>query len=211
MSMLKHSCLWQCFTNPFLTASAVSCLNMNGMIRTSRSRSSKEWLLCFLCFPLPFPSPAASCKSKSRLGFNDSRSWSFSILVTAGGVRWSWGVTVNPACYPLLCVVLPIGDQPPSCLVRTAPPSNIGAVNKPSLPLLLRPSPHGASCKSAICSLFLQGQPSPPSCRLNLHTKNQCKRPPVMWMQEQSSLHIQKLCIASGLRTFQLHFYSFHL
>lgn len=65
-SKLRRLWFWQqCFINPFLTVSAVSCLNMNGMIGTPHTSSSKQplsaprsplfpALLPFSCFsPLP--------------------------------------------------------------------------------------------------------------------------------------------------------------
>ena len=50
----------QCFINPFLAVSAISCLNMNGMIGTSHTNSSKELLFAnavFSPFSPMFPFP----------------------------------------------------------------------------------------------------------------------------------------------------------
>lgn len=109
-SKLRRCWLWQqCFINPFLTVSAVSCLNMNGMIGTSHTSGSKEslssplFLHCSL-FLLFTPSR----KSKSRLGFNDGRSWSLGQTpIAAGGAA-------SPARYlpPLRIVPDQLGTSP---------------------------------------------------------------------------------------------------
>lgn len=90
-SKLRWCWLWkQCFINLFLAVSAISCLNMNGMIGTSHAGSKR--VPFFHCAPfsllIPFPviyTPHPFHKSKSRLGFNDGPSWSLCwTSVTAG-------------------------------------------------------------------------------------------------------------------------------
>lgn len=70
------------FLNLFLIASAISCLDMNG-----NDRNFATLLLSVLFLPpalLVLSTP--SCKSKSRLGFNDGHSWSLGqALIATGG------------------------------------------------------------------------------------------------------------------------------
>lgn len=121
---LRPPWLWQqCFINPFLTVSAISCLNMNGMIGTSHTGSSKQshfalfsplFFHCslFLLFT-PF------CKSKSRLGFNDGRSWSLGqTSVAVGGPSKSHSLLSAPS--PMYCPAK-FGTSPHPVWRRAAP------------------------------------------------------------------------------------------
>lgn len=129
-SKLRQHWLWQqCFINPFLTVSAISCLNMNGMIGTSHTCSSKESLFA-LCVPPPPPHFflhrslfllfTPSCKSKSRLGFNDGRSWSLGQTSVAAGGPCKVPLVTLSAPSPLYCPAR-LGDRPPSCLAQSSP------------------------------------------------------------------------------------------
>lgn len=128
--------------NLFLTVSAVSCPNMNGMIGTQVISSSKEQLsfsepLVFLHQSL-FPAP--SCKSKSRLGFNDSHSWSLgqtSIVVKGEGSPLLGSL--------LLCIILlkwvlaPIQSGPETLGLLLVTPICVSPAHHPSPPQKCNP------------------------------------------------------------------------
>lgn len=155
-SQLKQRWLWQqCFINPFLTMSAISCLNMNGMIGTSHSNSSKEKLF-FTAFS-PFSSTVPfSCYLPPPV--SQSLDWVL-MMVTAGHLgrpQSQLGGSVIPARYPLwpLLSVLscPIWDQPPSCLARSSPPKHRGLLLLTQVyPLRARPSPL-SHCSTLKCA-----------------------------------------------------------
>lgn len=162
--------------------SAISCLNTNGMIGTSHTSSSKESLFapCSPLFPslFPFPVISPSHKSKSRLGFNDGRSWSLGQTpVAAGGPCKSNSLPPLP---PPLCIVQPnVGPAPHPVWPRAAPKHRGCYCLPPACPLRATHPPsllhHEVCSPTPLCSLFVQGQSNPSSCRLNLHTKDQCK------------------------------------
>lgn len=117
-----------------------------------------------------------SYKSKSRLGFNDGHSWSLGQTSIAAR-----GAFVSPNLYPLSA---PSPTYCPAQFVTTTPPSCLDK-NSPQTPCVaLPPIPHVAPCRSVtppnttsslLCTLFVQGRSNPSLCRLNLHTKEQCK------------------------------------
>lgn len=123
---------------------------------------------CFYQQP-SFSSPPPSCKSKSRLGFNDGHSWSLGQApLTAGGALL--------APFPTTLSRL-LWDPYPLPIL-----SGGAALKHPAR----HPSPHTAPCRSVtpppfptsttlLCALFVQGRSDPSLCRLNLHTKAQCK------------------------------------
>lgn len=103
--------------------SAISCLNMNGMIGTSHTGSSKESHfalfspLLFHCSPFLLFAP--SCKSKSRLGFNDGRSWSLGqTSIAVGGPSKSRLLHSAPS--PMYCPAK-FGNSPHPVWRRAAP------------------------------------------------------------------------------------------
>lgn len=108
----------QCFINPFPSP----CLPFPAWTRTEwqelhRLATQKERLLCFWspCFPPRFPFPAPSRKSKSRLGFNDSRSWSlWQTSIAAGGGGGS----------PSYCVILSKWTPAPTLSSSERPPTS---------------------------------------------------------------------------------------
>lgn len=92
------------------------------------------------------------------------------------------GGPVSPARYtlpPPLYIVLPnLGPAP--ILSGVEQPPNIEVVSlSPGLSLARHPSPYAAPRRSVLphsTLLFVRaGQSNPSSCRLNLHTKDQCK------------------------------------
>lgn len=170
-SKLRRRWLWQqCFINPFLKVSAISCLNMNGMIGTSHTSSSKESLFAPfspLCLPLfPFscylPPPA-------------SQSLDWVLMTVAAGhlgrPRSQLGGPVSPPRYPLpppLRIVLPnLGPAP--ILSGPEQPPNIEVVTPGPVPCVVHhPSPHtrcsmqkcAPPLHSALCSC--RASPIPP-------------------------------------------------
>lgn len=119
-----------------------------------------------------------SRKSKSRLGFNDGRSWSLGqTSVAAGGPCKSCSLPSAPS--PTHCP--PQFGTSPHPVWPGADPKHWGCYSYPWPVPTHHPSPRAAPRRSALphstplCSLFVQGQSNPSSCRLNLHTKDQCK------------------------------------
>ncbi len=160
--------------------SAISCLNMNGMIGTSHTSSSKESLLT-PCSPFFSSNVPFSCYLLPPI----SQSLDWVLMTVAAGhlgrPQSQLGGPVSPARYPLcpLPSVLscPIWDQPPSCLAQSSP-QTLGLLLLPlACPFAPPIPPHCSTQKRAppLRSLFMQGQSNPSSCRLNLHTKDQCK------------------------------------
>ena len=121
-----------------------------------------------------------SCKSKSRLGFNDGRSWSLGqTSIAAGGPCKSRSLPYAPS--PTYCPGQ-FGTSPHPVWPRAAPKHPSGLLLLPLLcplcsapPIPLHYSTQKCAPPTPLCSLFVQGQSNPSSCRLNLHTKDQCK------------------------------------
>lgn len=108
-------------------------------------------------------------KSKSRLGFNDGRSWSLrQSSVTAGGPS----ATCYPRCPHSPYCPAQFGTSPSLVWLRAAPKHRVCFLRATHPPSLVHA---GVRSPTPICSLFMQGQSNPSSCCLNLHTKDQCK------------------------------------
>lgn len=151
--------------NLFLVASAISCLDMNG-----NDRNFATLLLSVLFLPpalLVLSTP--SCKSKSRLGFNDGHSWSLgqALIATGGALLGPLPTTLSRLLWDPLPPSHPVWWRAAlkhPCLPPIPPHHSVQSVTPPLL-----------CTTTLLCALFVQGRSDPSLCRLNLHTKTQCK------------------------------------